>query len=202
MIRKSFLKVKYSKQRLSVRQIANELNCSQNTVTYWLNKYGIQKRTISEAVYALSNPEGDPFSFKTPSSSKEWFLYGLGLGLFWGEGNKVNKHSVRLGNSDPALIKSFIDFLEKIYRIDKNRLRFGLQVFSDMPAQGTLSFWSNFLQIPEDRFYKTIVTPSVKRGTYRKKSAHGVLILYFSNSKLRDIILTAIEELRIGKLPS
>jgi len=121
--------------------------------------------------------------------------------LFWGEGNKVNKHSVRLGNSDPALIKAFINFLESAYKIDKKRLRFGLQVFSDVSPEAALDYWCKYLKIPRSQFFKTVVTKSTKEGTYKRKNIYGVLTVYFSNSKLRDIITAAIEELRLGKVP-
>ncbi len=61
MIKKETLKLFYVEKRLSVSQIAFKIGCSQNKVTYWLQKYGIQRRSISEAVYIRSNPQGDPF---------------------------------------------------------------------------------------------------------------------------------------------
>lgn len=33
-------------------------------------------------------------------------------------------------------------------------------------------------------------------GTYRKKTQHGVLTLYFNNKKLRDIIIGEIEKMK------
>jgi len=202
MLKADFLKKEYEIKKKSVRDISLELKCSENTVTYWLNKHKIKKRTISEAIYQRANPLGDPFKFTPPKTTQSHFLYGLGLGLFWGEGNKVNKHCVRLGNADPALVKIFIEFLVEIYKIDKNRLRFGLQIFSDISPQSAVSFWTKYLNVPKNHFYKVIVTPSITKGTYRKKSQTGVVTVYFSNSKLRDSIINAIEELREGKLPS
>lgn len=154
---------------MSVRKIAEEIGCSENKVTYWLQKHNIDRRTISEAIYTLSNPKGDPFVVRKLITNREWFIYGLGLGLFWGEGNKVNKHSVRLGNSDPALIKSFLFFLETAYGVDKRKFRFGLQIFTDISPDEARDFWRKHLNVPEKSFYKTIVTKSVRAGTYRKK---------------------------------
>src|SRR5256885_1058329 len=95
----------YTKEGKSVYEIASLYNCSQNKVNYWLAKFEIKKRTISEAIYQKRNPDGDPFLFKTPETLKSMLLFGLGLGLYWGEGNKKNKNTVRLGNTDPRLIK-------------------------------------------------------------------------------------------------
>jgi len=88
VIKKDFLVDEYQIKRKSVSDISKLLKCSQNTVTYWLQKYNIKKRNISDALYIKNNPRGNPFLFKTPKNSQQWFLYGLGLGLYWGEGNK------------------------------------------------------------------------------------------------------------------
>jgi hypothetical protein len=202
VISKQYLHNAYVRDKKSTKQISNVLGCSENKVTYWLQKYDIKKRSISDAVYIKSNPKGNPFQFRQPRSDYEWFLYGLGLGLFWGEGNKANKHAVRLGNSDPELIKKFIEFLCIIYQIDQSKLRFGLQIFSDTSPKQALTFWCKHLNLSEDKFYKVIVTKSGKIGNYRKKNVHGVLTVYFSNIKLRDIIVSAIKDCKKVPKPS
>jgi hypothetical protein len=196
MIDEKYLKDSYLEKKMSVSQIASEYGCSQNKITYWLQKHNIQKRSISNAVYIRSNPNGDPFSYKKPRSESDWFLYGLGLGLFWGEGNKMSKNSVRLGNTDADLIKKFLLFLKVIYQIQDEKLRFGLQIFNDIPKDKALNYWSTKLSVPKSRFQKVVVTKSVRKGTYKKKSEYGVLTVYFSNTKLRDTIMSAITKLR------
>lgn len=196
MITKEYLVKAYIQDKKSARQISSLLGCSENKVTYWLRKYSIKKRSISDAAYISWNPNGHPFAFQPPKTHKEWFLYGLGLGLYWGEGNKANKNTIRLGNSDPALVKTFIDFLTRMYRIDQTKLKFGLQIFSDTSPAKALTFWSKRLGIPKSRFYKPLVTKSGKVGNYKKKNEHGVLTVYFSNTRLRDMIVSAIEELQ------
>ena len=105
----------YLRKKSSASHIAKKYKVSENKINYWLKKYNIPKRSISEAIYVKANPLGDPFTSAKPKSKEEWFLHGLGLGLYWGEGTKSNKHSVRLGNTDPALVVKFLEFLERIY---------------------------------------------------------------------------------------
>lgn len=186
----------YINQKKSANDIAALFCCSEHKVHYWLKRYGIQKRTISEAIYSKHNPNGDPFIVKKPSSINEAVLYGIGLGLYWGEGTKSNKTSVRLGNTDPALVRVFIDFLETFFEIKKSKLRFGLQIFSDMPAQKAEKFWQDLLGVPSSQFYKVIVTPARSIGTYRQKTKHGVLTVYYNNKKLRDTLCELIENYR------
>ena len=194
MLSKTLLKKLYVQKRISSAEIAKQLKCSAHKVNYWLEKFNIPKRTISEAIYNKANPNGDPFSFRKPHTPAERFLYGLGIGLYWGEGTKRNKNSVRLGNSDPMLVKRFMDFLSVIYNVKKQKLTFGLQIFGDMNASRTLAFWIKSLGVHRSQFYKPIVTPHRGVGNYRRKTQYGVMTVYFNNKKLRDIICHAIEE--------
>lgn len=197
MINKEILEGFYIKKRLSAKEISIILKCSETKIHYWLSKHKFKKRSISEAVYVKANPTGDPFSFSKPTNNMEWFLYGLGIGLYWGEGNKLNKQAVRLGNTDPDLIRKFLEFLHTFYSIDVKRLRFGIQVFSDCNPVVAKNFWVQRLGVSESQFHKkVIVTKSTKPGTYVIKNKYGVLTVYFSNTKLRDMIVGAIEELR------
>lgn len=201
MFQKKELSDLYSIQGLSAKQIADKFSCSENQVHYWLEKHCIKKRSISEATYVRANPNGDPFKFSKPRSIEGVFLFGLGLGLFWGEGNKVNPNAVRLGNTDPALIKYFIKFLTEIYNIDIQKLRFGLQIFTDTSPESAKAFWCKELDILPSQFHKTVLTKQNKIGTYRRKMPNGVLTVYFSNKKLRDMIVGAINELQDSRLP-
>jgi hypothetical protein len=197
MISKRELEYLYLKKNYSASRIAKMFKCSQNRINYWLNKFTIPKRTISEAIYAMHNPKGDPFKVRHINSLDDAFIMGIGLGLYWGEGTKSNLTSVRLGNSDPHLIKRFIFFLEKIYSIDRNDLKFGLQIFNDLSAVQCIRFWQKELKAKQNQFYKPIISPSQSSGTYRKKAKYGVLTLYFNNKKLRDILCGEIEKMRV-----
>lgn len=196
MLDKKSLEVLYLKDKLSANKISKNLKCSASQVNYWLVKYNIPKRNISEAIYQLNNPKGDPFLFKNPKSLKKMFLFGLGLGLFWGEGSKRNLHAVRLSNSDPALVKHFIDFLTDIYNIDRKKLKFQLQTYDDLNHEELMCFWTKYLSIEKNQFYKTTILKRRGKGTYIKKMEYGVLILNFGNVRLRNLICSEIANLQ------
>lgn len=189
MISKNKLEKLYTKDGTSMKEIATLLGCSVNKVVYWMDKYQIKRRSISDAIYTKHNPNGDPFKVVQIDTKKKAELYGLGIGLYWGEGNKANKHSVRLGNTDPELIKTFIQFLNELFSVPKNKMKFGLQIFSDTDPQTALNFWTKKLDVKPSQFYKITVTISGALGTYRKKSPYGVVTLYYHNKKLRDILV-------------
>ncbi|OGD35130.1 hypothetical protein A2W39_02225 [Candidatus Azambacteria bacterium RIFCSPHIGHO2_01_46_10] len=183
------LKKLYNEKHKSVPEIARLSECSENKVNYWLAKYQIKKRTISEAIYVKHNPKGDPFKFIVPKSAEDAELFGLGLGLYWGEGTKANKDSIRLGNTDPNLIKKFIEFLIRFFSIKKKDLHFGLQIFSDIEVERALDFWIKRLKIKRSQFYKPIISISGSIGTYKKKSEYGVLTVMYHNKKLRNLLV-------------
>jgi len=182
----------YLKDKKSVADIAKIFKCSQRGIDYWLKKYNIPKRTISEAVYIKCNPQGDPFRFIPPKNFEESKLFGIGIGLYWGEGNKANKNAVRIGNSDPALIYIFIKFLIKFFKINKKDLKFHLHTFSDINLDEAYKYWMNKLEINKEQFYKPTVTITGKLGNYRNKSKYGVLTVIYGNTKLRNALVNLL----------
>lgn len=177
-------------------EISRKLDCSANKISYWMKYHNLKRRTISESVYVKCNPSGDPFSFRAPVTKQEQFLYGLGLGLYWGEGTKANKYSVRLGNTDPKMVLIFISFLETFFNVPRKDLRYGVQVFSTMKAADVLSFWMKELSASKNQFMKVVITPKRGEGSYGRKIEHGVLTIYYHNKKMRDILVSKIDKLR------
>jgi hypothetical protein len=195
MINRDILSDLYLNKRFSSAIIAGVLHCSGHKVDYWLKKHRISKRSISEAVYEKKNPDGDPFKIIPITDFSDAFLHGLGIGLYWGEGNKRDKYAVRLGNTDARLIKKFIEFLQKSYDIKKDKLRFGLQIFNDVDPQRAIAYWIRVLDIRAGQFQKPTISSVRGPGTYKNKSTHGVMTVYFNNKKLRDVICSEIEKL-------
>ncbi len=194
-LRKAILRKLYLLEKKSVSEIAKLLGCSEHKINYWMEKCVIPKRSISDAMYIKNNPNGDPFFFRPPRNIADAKLFGLGLGLYWGEGTKADKNQVKIGNSNPGLIRKFMEFLDTFYGVKRDTLKFHLHVFSDIKVQEAKSFWVKSLGITQSQFYKPTVTKTGKLGTYRKKSMYGVLTLYFSNTKLRNILVGLIDDM-------
>ena len=192
MISKFLLESLYCKKRLSMTEISKRLHCSVHKIQYWMKKHKIQSRLMSDAIYLKHNPQGDPFHFSRPTSARDMFLFGLGLGLYWGEGTKANLGSVRLGNTDPALIRKFLEFMIRTFKVERRDFRFGLQIFTDIKAKKPLDFWKKQLKIRQSQFYKVTVTKTGSIGTYRQKSLYGVLTVYYNNKKLRDLLVSLL----------
>lgn len=199
MIKKATLTEMYVTKGLSMHEVALLLRCSENQVVYWMSKHEIKRRSISDAIYLRSNPNGDPFKIKKIETIEDAELLGMGIGLYWGEGNKRSKHSVRLGNTDPGVIKTFIRFLIEICGIDITKLHYGLQIFSDIDPEHALAFWIEQLDTDRSKFGKVVVTPSRSVDSYRIKNQTGVLTVNFHNYKLRDIIVGMCRDSSVGR---
>ncbi len=171
----------------SVAHIAHSCGVSENKVHYWMAKYGIRKRSISEALSMKKHGPGGGFTIKSQRTPSEEALYGLGVGLYWGEGNKRNKHTVRLGNTDPGILNSFAEFLVCICGVDRKSMRYSLQIFTDTSESDALSYWCDALSIHKSQIMPTVNhINSGKIGTYKMKNQFGVMTLYVFNMKLRN----------------
>ncbi|MFZ3009826.1 MAG: hypothetical protein WA030_02285 [Candidatus Microsaccharimonas sp.] len=154
-----------------------------------MHRYGINRHSISDAIYQQHNPDGDPFVIRDINTMELARLYGLGVGLYWGEGNKANKYAVRLGNTDPELLKVFMKFLVEVFGVKTDDMRFQLQTFTDIDTKLALQYWTKVLGVDKTQFYKVHVTISGSIGNYKKKSEYGVVTVYYHNKKLRDILV-------------
>lgn len=177
----------------SLFEMSKEFNCSVHKIKYWMDKYKIKRRSISDALYIKNNPLGDPFKIKKFLNKDEKFLFGLGLGIYWGEGNKVTPNSIRVANTDLNMIKSFINFLKVICQINENKLHFSLVCFNDSDILKVKKFWSESLRINEDRFGKVVQIAPQGKGNYRRKSEYGVCTVSFHNTKLKTWIMKQIK---------
>lgn len=176
----------------SSKEIAKRLGFSENKINYWLKQLKIPKRSISEAIYLKHNPNGDPFRIKKNLTSEERELLGLGLGIYWGEGNKASKGAISINNCDYKLIQKFIEFLIKICQINTDKLNFSLQTFNDADPEKSLEYWCKKLKVSEDKFGKVGIIPPLGKGTYKRKSQYGVCAVTFSNIKLKKWLMSQL----------
>ena len=184
----------------SMFEIANSLKCSVNKVVYWMNKYKINRRSRSEALYVKLNPKGNPFKIKSSISSEQRFLYGLGLAIYWGEGEKVSKGKVRVANTDPYLILVFRDFLINICQVETSRINYYIISYKDSDVDKVRQYWSKILAVSGEKFGKIVQISPRGKGSYRRKSLYGVCIIEFSNIKLKEWLMQELQKL--GRLPT
>lgn len=185
----------------SMKDIADSLHCSIHTVVYWMDKYGIKRRTLSEATYIKANPHGDPFHIQPNLTRQEQFLYGLGVGIYLGEGNKMAPHALRIANTNPLVHKLFLQFLSEVCHFDKHRISYSIVCFNDTDPKKARAYWAKQLQISPEKFGKITQIPKQGKGTYKKKSLYGVCTTQANNTKLAAWLRGNIIELEKNHSP-
>jgi hypothetical protein len=178
----------------SAAEIGNDLGISWRKVIYLMEKHNIKRRSRSEATYRKLNPEGNPFKIKRILSKDEEQLKTLALGLYLAEGTKSNSISVRLSNSDPNLIKIFLNFLKNICGVKLQKIKLWLTLHSDISATEAKLYWSQCLNIPLSRFSESVIMDHRGNGLFRKKSLYGTVTVCVHNIKLRRLLQNWINE--------
>jgi transposase-like protein len=84
-------------------------------------------------------------------------MFIAGVMLYWGEGDKVSKHQVRLINADPRMVRLYTAFLRKICRIPENKIRAAVTIYPDLDRGICERYWSGRTGIPRGNFTKTMV---------------------------------------------
>lgn len=185
----------YLDEKKSLAEIASTLDVSVHKVTYWMWKYKITTRSISEAVYLKHNPGGEPFKIKADLTLEEEKLKSLSLGLYWGEGNKTSSHAVRVTNSDPGVINKFHEFLLNICQVRTDKIGYYLQTFKDNDMDKARHYWASNLKIDPNQIRTGKPVHSLGKGTYKKINRFGVMTIGFFNTHLKDWIMGELGKL-------
>jgi hypothetical protein len=85
-------------------------------------------------------------------------------------------------------------FLIELYGVKKESLRFSLQIFSDLDKNAATRYWVKALGVKSGQFTKPTITPYRSLGTYRQKSAYGVVTLYCHNTRLKNLLMEQLEK--------
>lgn len=114
-------------------------------------------------------------------------LFISGIMLYLGEGDKSrNSGIVRISNVDFPIIKIFFIFLIKFCKIDKDKIKFWLLLYSDNDEKECKVKWNKETGIPLNNFYKTQV---IKGRHKTKRLIYGVGNIIISNKRLKEKIL-------------
>lgn len=123
-------------------------------------------------------------------SLKDNPLFIVGIMLYWAESdNNLSTANTRLSNTDPRMIKMFINFAEQICKVSRENIRIALIIYPDIIESDCKKFWSKFLHIPLNQFYKTQVIQGKLRN---KKIEQGICMVHIGNTSLKIRIHTWI----------
>jgi hypothetical protein len=84
-----------------------------------------------------------------------------------------------------------------VFKVEEDKIKFGIQIFDDMNKEDVLKYWMKQLHVTKDKFHKSIVvSKSGKKGNYKEKNFYGVVTVYFNNMKLKKVFDSYLEDIR------
>lgn len=92
-------------------------------------------------------------------SKKEKMLFLAAL--YWAEGSKGD---FGLSNTDPELIRVFVNGLREVYDISDDRLRISVRIYEDLDREKCLDFWSRIVGIDKAKFVNVNILSGKKKG--------------------------------------
>ena len=208
--KEKILAIKLRKEGKSYSQIQDIIKISKGTLSEWLKDYPLsrerliklrdknpkrienyrntcqkRRKNILEESYNKVKKDIGKFSRRD--------LFIAGLFMYWGEGSKTFNTATSISNTDPAVLKLFIKWLNSL-GVEKKDLRVKLHLYSDMDIKKETKFWIDELLIPISQFRKPYIKKSdFKDITYSKgKFGHGTCNVLFYSRQFNDYVLKGL----------
>lgn len=163
------------KEGLSIRKIEQDLGIARSTLSGWFNEVQLsaaQKKVLLKKRQAgLQLAREKASAWHRADRQKRLYVYlkeaegtlnGLDFKnerilelalamLYLGEGAKKSDN-LRVSNSSPLILKTLISILQKIYKIDVQKIKCSLNLRADQDSEEMKRFWSKELSIPLENF--------------------------------------------------
>jgi hypothetical protein len=195
----------------SYREIAQRLGISKGTVSYWLTGDEASqaiKRMLTERQLVWSRKH---MATMAREASKRWEawrataradaarqfsalvrrpLFVSGITMYWGEGDSKLGNPLRLSNTDPRMIRLYVQFLRGILGVPKHKIRLALILYPDLNDTTCRKFWSITTSLPLACFLKT----QYIRGHHpTKRLEHGICVVVVNSRQLKEKVCVWID---------
>lgn len=198
----------------SMREIERLLDVSRSSVSLWVRDIQLTDEQIAElarrsatspgqragaaanAALGLARRRSYQASGRIRARGREQ-LHVMGCMLYWAEGDKC-RGSVRLANSDPALLRLFARFLRECYGAQVERLSITCNLFADHLARQREieQFWLDTLALPGTCLRSSVVNVYSKYSQKKRKNKlpYGTCKLVYNDTHTMQSIYGAIQE--------
>ncbi len=199
------------KEGMSYSQIMKELKVGKSTLSYWLKDYPLSSQRIKELrdfnaqriekcretkkkkkTNRLNEVCDKQKKYLFPFADKEFYL--AGLFLYWGEGAKFKEANLSISNTNPAILKFFVDWVIRSLLFPKSKLKIYLHLYQDMKISEEIEFWSSTLDISKIQFNKPYIKKSRKSEIKHKGGfGHGTCNISLGNARLTEKVLMGLK---------
>ena len=125
-------------------------------------------------------------------------LHVAGVMLYWAEGDKGSKNTARLSNSDPDLLRLYVDFLRTYFDVPDEKLRVNCHLFADHLARQVEieQFWLDLLDLPRSCLCKSFVNVYSKYSQKKRqnKLPFGTTRVCVNSTSVVQSIFGSIQE--------
>ncbi len=153
-------------------------------VETYINTTRIRRQKISETFYQ------DQKKKLLPLSNRDFLI--AGLFLYLGEGAKSDRSRIQITNSDPAIIKFSIFWINKILGVAKDKLKVQLHLYKDMDIESEIRFWLNETGLNREQIIKPYIKKTSSLKINHPSFGHGTCSVYCQNAKLKDEFMAGI----------
>jgi AcrR family transcriptional regulator len=199
---------------LSVREITRRLGVSKGSVSLWVRDVPLtdaQRARLQAANprYGGQNAGAATNARRARVARSAWQEEGrelarargsdfaAGCMLYWAEGSKT-RNVAQLSNSDPEVVRFFVDFLRRHFDVPDRDIRVTCNLFADhLPDQERIEqFWLDVLQLPPECLRKSIVNVYSKYSQKKRKNMlpYGTCRVSVHRTRLIQTIYGAIQE--------
>jgi hypothetical protein len=160
--------------KTTVLRYVQGISISPEYINQWAGKRGGSRKKMLKLQHeALMS--GKKLIAKPNNKEKLLFLSAL----YWAEGSKKD---FGLSNTDPDLIKVFVDGLRTVLGVSDDNLRISVRIYEDLDRESCLKFWSDIVGIPTEKFVNVNVLAGKKKGKLqygmcRVRVAKGAFLL-------------------------
>lgn len=195
--------MKHQKEAACIQYLTILITCNIILAKYNMNMdAGDKEEIVRRRVAAMNNARKKNTATRNEAAKREALeqftdyyqqpLFTLGLGLYWGEGDKKTRYQVRLTNTDPELIRTFLNFLEAYAKEFKDRIWISVIRYEGTDKTQCERFWQEKTDLIPQQFQKTV---TVKSRGIERKSPYGICVIGISSVKLKIKMLAWIAEL-------
>ena len=200
------------RQGMSYKKISRELGIATSTLASWFKNepWSRKIRDNLSAQVSWSNPKvleilaqanRERWKIKheeyRDSAAREFEklkndpLFLAGVMLYWGEGDKVLKNCiVRLGNSEPEMIRIFNLFLTKSLGISPEKIYAWLLLYPDLIDTVQRNLWSKATGLKLNQFKRSVY---IKGRHPTKRMSYGVCTVSINSRALKERMIKWLE---------
>jgi hypothetical protein len=195
----------FRRRGYSIKELARLFNVAKSTASLWtrdielssrakarlLTRIKIGQFTAAQKKKARTDALNDQLFINAKNSILDLTLNRSAAQLlcamiYWCEGAK-NPEYVKFVNSDPELVKCFIDLMEKYFDAPRAKIRALMHLHEYHDPEKQLVFWSSKLSIDRRQFHKFYLKPNT--GKRIRDNYPGCIAINYYDTMLAKKLL-------------